>query len=343
MRHLSKALTRWKEILLITAAIKIILFILSPNLLSWIRWDSPHYIDIARNGYQSFGESALWIVFYPFYPFLIKLANVVFNSFDFSAIFISVFFSFIASIALYELTLLDFQKRVAMLAVWFMNIFPTAYFLQAGYTESLFLATSICSIYAYRKNSYLLSGISGLFATATKTFGLFLLPLMFFEKKLSRKNFLTFLITPIGFVIYLLINFKIFGDFFYFTKPLQLNWFKKFDWPWTGITNLLQNVAPLSDYIYFSEIMAIIFIFFTGILVFFKVRKSYGIYIFLNLILTLSTSFILSTPRYTLSLFPIYILFGQIKNKLSIIILSYISISLLVLFSLLFTKGKWAF
>lgn len=274
MANINKALHRWKEILLITALIKIILFILSPNLSSWIRWDSPHYIDIAKNGYQSIGESALWIVFYPFYPFLIKLANVVFNNFNFSAIFISVFFNFLASIALYELTLLDFQKRVALLAVWFMNIFPTAYFLQAGYTESLFLATSICSIYAYRKNSYLLSGIFGLLATATRINGLLLLPLMFFEKKLNRKNFLAFCITPIGFVIYLLINHKIFGDFFYFTKPLYSNWFKKFDWPWIGITNLLQNVSPTTDYIYFSEILAVIFIFVAAFLVLLKVRKS---------------------------------------------------------------------
>ncbi|MEK6881676.1 MAG: mannosyltransferase family protein, partial [Nanoarchaeota archaeon] len=342
MTNLNKAFSRWKEVLFITALIKIILFILSPTLSSWIRWDAPHYIDIAKNGYQLNGEAGLWIVFYPLYPLLIKLINLIFNNFNFSAIFISNFFAFIASIALYELTLLDFQKRVALLAVWFMNIFPTAYFLQSGYTESLFLATSIGSIYFYRKSSYFLSGLFGLLASATRINGLLLLPLMLFERKINRKNFLTFLITPIGFLIYLLINYKVFGDFFYFIKPLYSNWFKKLDWPWVGLATLLQNISPLTNYIYFSELIAILFISLTGFLILLKVRKSYGIYIFLNLILILSTSFILSTPRYILSLFPIYILMGKIENKVIIILLSFFSFIPLILFSLLFTKGKWA-
>lgn len=342
MANLSRALNRWKEVLLLTFSIKLLLLLLSPSFLSWIRWDSPHYIDIAKNGYQSAGEMGLWIVFYPLYPFLIKLSNLIFNNFNFSAIFVSVFFSFIASLTLYELVLLDFQKRVALLAVWFMNIFPTAYFLQSGYTESLFLTTSICSIYFYRKGSYLLSGIFGLLSTATRINGLLLLPLMFLEKKINKKSFPAFLITPIGFFIYLSINYINFGNFFYFIKPLYSNWFKKLDWPWVGLNNLL-NITSLIDYVYFSELLAVLFIFLAGLLVLLKIRKSYGIYILLNLILILSTSFILSTPRYALSLFPVYILFGQIKNRAIIILLSCFCFILLILFSLLFTKGKWAF
>lgn len=35
-------------------------------------WDSPHYIDIAENGYVNDGEQRLFIVFFPLYPFLIS-------------------------------------------------------------------------------------------------------------------------------------------------------------------------------------------------------------------------------------------------------------------------------
>src|SRR5687768_11446286 len=110
-------LHRWKEIILITALIRILLFIFpllfNKNLESffsrWVRWDGPHYINIAQNGYQTTGEPALFIVFYPLYPFFIKLFSLIFSDFNISAIMVSVVFCFISAILLYELVLLDFN------------------------------------------------------------------------------------------------------------------------------------------------------------------------------------------------------------------------------------------
>src|ERR1043165_2197582 len=43
----------------------------------WNRWDAPHYLDIARVGYVSEGVEARWIVFYPLYPWLVRVASFV--------------------------------------------------------------------------------------------------------------------------------------------------------------------------------------------------------------------------------------------------------------------------
>lgn len=354
MTNINKALQRWKEIIFITMLIKLLLFIVplisSPQSINlfifWIRWDGPHYVDIAKNWYQTAGEPALFIVFYPLYPILIWLFNFITNNFQVAAILVSVIFSFTASVALFELILLDYTKRTALLAVWFLNIFPTAYFLQASYTESLFLTLTLLTVYFFRKNNFLTSGIFGALATMTRVNGILLLPLLFLETKKIGKNLLTFLLLPVGFLIYLLINYLTFGNLFYFTKPLTENWFKTISWPWIGLRNLFNAIPSFTNpdfYIRFSELVVIIFITIMIFVVYFKIKKSYALYMFLNLLLFTSTSYILSTPRYALSLFPIFIALGMINNRKVLILISVFFLSLLFYFTYLYTQGRWAF
>lgn len=354
MKNLNKAFSRWKEVIAITALLRILLFILPlfhpggfSNLFTpWVHWDGPHYIEIAKNGYQTSGEPALFIVFYPLYPFLIKIISFFIQDFYASSIIISVFFSFVASIFLYELVLLDFNKRVALLSVWFLNIFPTSYFLQASYTESLFLATSISTIFFFRKNLFFESALAGILSTLIRVNGILLLPVLILESKREIRSFISILITPVGFITYIVTNKVTFGEFFYFTKPLSENWFKRLDSPVNGIKNLVESLPTRAGEYFLPFRFELVFIFLTLFLsfyVFLKLRKSYGVYMFLNWLLFTSTSFILSIPRYTLILFPIYIVLAQIKNKIILICLSIISFSTMVYFAFNYTGGKWAF
>ncbi len=353
MANLTKLLSRWKEIIIITFLSRAFLFLISTLTLHpinifypWVQWDGPHYIDIAKNWYQPSGEQALWIVFSPFYPILIKIFNLVIQDFLVSAIIVSTTFSFISSILLFELTILDFDKKVANLAVWFLNIFPTAYFLQASYTESLFLTYSLLTIYLFRKNSYIQSGIYGMLTSLARINGILLLPTLLMETKSLKKSLITFILLPIGTLCYLLINYFIFQDPLYFTKPLYSNWHQKIEWPWISIQSTINNVSPIDNatfYINFSELTFLTICLFAGLYVFLKIRRSYGVYILLNFLFITSSGFIMSTPKHILILFPIYIAMGTIRNKLIIMIISILSISLMLIFSNLYTQGQWAF
>lgn len=348
-----KILNRWKAVIIITASVRFVLFILPPFIKDitnifypWVQWDGPHYIDIAKNWYQVSGEQALWIVFYPLYPLLIKVFNFLINDFSVSAVLISIVFSFSASILLYELTLLDFGKRIAILAVWFLNIFPTSYFLQASYTESLFLTTSLATIYFFRKRSFIRSGLSGAFASMTRINGILLLPILIMESKTFSKNLITILLAPVGFLVYIFINYLIFGEPLYFAKALSSNWFKSFTWPWISIKNLFYFFqSQTGDYywLFLTELITIFLLMIATVLVYIYVRKSYGIYMFFNLLLLTSTSFIMSTPRYILVLFPIFIGLALINNKFILILISLIFLTLLSYFTYLYTQGRWAF
>lgn len=354
MQNISSAFDRWKTIILLTILLKSILFIfplifdfnMSTVLTRWIRWDGPHYIDIAQYGYQTSGEPALFIVFYPFYPILIWLFHFITNNFQTGAIFVSLLFSFIASIALFELTLLDFSRKTALLAVWFLNIFPTAYFLQAPYTESLFLSISLITIYLYRRKLFLQSGITGALSSFTRVNGVLLLPILFMENRPFRKNFIAVLFIPLGFLVYLLINYFTFGDPLYFSKILSSHWYKNLTWPWTSIQNLIRFYqSQTGDYywLFLTELITVFLLFIATIFVYLRVRKSYGIYMLCNLLLFTSTNFIMSTPRYVLALFPIYISLALIKNKFLLTLVSIISLVLLFTFTSIYIQGRWAF
>ncbi len=353
MDNFSKLLSRWKEVIAISLIIKILLiiftFLLDPGsnpIKHWVQWDGFIYLRIAEHSYLTSGEEALFIVFYPLYPIFIKIFSLFIRDFYTASILISIISSIIASITLFELVKLDFDKKVAHLSVWFMNIFPTAYFFQAGYTESLFLAVSLLSIYLFRKQKYTISGIFGALTTLTRVNGILLLSLFLLESKNFKKSLIALLLTLVGTALYLLINFFLFGDFLHFQKPLEQNWYKKFAWPWQGISNIIHSIPKVSDgnfYIYLSEIVAITFLILMTVIVFTKVRRSYGVYMLLSFLLFTSTSFILSTPRYALILFPIYIALAKIKNGFVISLLSLIFAFLLFTLAFLYTHGRWAY
>jgi len=63
-----------------------------------------------------------------------------------------------------------------MRSVWFLLIFPTAYFLHVGDNEALFLALALGCILAARVERWWLAGILGAFCSMTRAAGIVLVP-----------------------------------------------------------------------------------------------------------------------------------------------------------------------
>jgi hypothetical protein len=74
-------------------------------------------------------------------------------------------------------------------------------------------------------------------------------------------------------------------------------------------------------------------------------RPSYRVWLGLNWLLFVSTSFVLSVPRYTLTLFPIFIIMGAIAKQRWSLRLAFACWSLLflALFTTFYVRGQWAF
>ncbi len=152
--------------------------------LMWQRFDSSFYLAIAQAGYwpaSSLHTYSNW-AFYPLFPLLIFPFAHLFGgsptAFSLAGLLISNSAALIAVIYLYVLVQREFGAKVASLSVIYLALFPTAFYLSAIYSESLFLACSVACIYYARTHHWLLAGFCGGLASLTRAQGvLLLLPL----------------------------------------------------------------------------------------------------------------------------------------------------------------------
>ena len=135
----------------------------------WAHWDGVWYIKIARAGYADADGST---AFFPLFPLLLRYLGVLFGgNLVVTGVVVSLLCFAGSAWMLYRLVALDFDDRVAARSVVYLSLFPTSFFLQAVYTESLFLLLSLACFYWARQERWRLSGLAALFAALTRSTG----------------------------------------------------------------------------------------------------------------------------------------------------------------------------
>jgi len=175
----------------------------------WNRWDASQYLKIAQDGYTAVGDDRFLIVFFPLYPLLVAIVAFIVRDYLLSGFLVTALASIAAGLLLRKLAILDHGEKTAQLAVVFLFIFPTSYFLHTPYTESLFLSLVIGSFLAARQRSWVVAGILGGLACMTRVNGLVLLPALAYEvweqyktEREFNKRWLFLLLIPFGFSLY---------------------------------------------------------------------------------------------------------------------------------------------
>jgi hypothetical protein len=320
----------------------------------WNRWDALNYQKLAQFGYSATGERQPLLVFYPLYPWTVRLVAFVTRDYLVSAFIVSTLASLITAVVLLRLVELDYSKELAQRAVWFLFIFPTSYFLHIGYTESLFLMLVLSCVFAARKQGWLLAGLFGALACLTRANGVVLVPVLMAEAAnqywTTRRwqwQWLWIGVAGFGFAGYLLLNKHVTGDAFAFTSYMQQFFGKSLSPPWTGIDNAIGSLSrdpAEAEMIGTQEVLFIALGLACTVVSWFKLRPAYCVWMTGNWLLFVSVSFVLSVPRYTLTMFPIYILFSMLAaRRVWLAVLTFWSILYLSFFASLFTWGRWAF
>jgi len=312
------------------------------------RWDSFWYLDIAQKGYSFKGKEKLSnIVFFPLYPFLIKITSfLIGGNFILAGWMLSLIFLLLALFYLFKLVKEFHQEINPYLVIIFLLIFPTAFFLNAVYAESLFLFLSLVAFYYGLKKKFFWAGLFGFFASLTRITGILLFVPLFWEY-LKSYNFnlirsfnlkiLSIFFIPLGTFIFFLYHYFRFGDFFLFFKV---------EYWWGRIFKLNQ-----AHFLLFSrpaivnfclDIFFVVFIITIIYFVFKNLRVSYGLYMLVTTVIALSTGTLMSIGRYILVLFPIYILGASIKNQYLQQAWAFLSILLLAMYTTLFVNNYWA-
>lgn len=321
----------------------------------WNRWDAVQYQIIARDGYQVSGEGRYSLAFFPLYPLLARLVAVAARDYVLSAFIVSGVASVFAALLLKRLAGMDEQEAVARRAAWFLLIFPTSYFLHIGYTESLFIALVVGCFVAARRGEWPLAGTLGLLAAMTRVNGLLLFPALLAEAlgeyratRRWRWAWLWAAASLAGFACYLWLNRRAAGDPLAFLSFQKENWSRNLAPPWTGMWNAYNLIwrkgAAEAHMVGFEELffaaLGLAGLFFCARLL----RPSYTVWMALNWLLFTSTTFMISVPRYTLTLFPLYILLARLSRRgVWYEIITVWSLLSLALFAGLFASGRWAF
>ena len=206
---------------------------------AWADWDGQWYVRIARVGYRARASAA----FFPLYPMLLRLLS---QFADHGYIVVGVALSLAcyvaAMVVLYKLVAIDYGDGIASWTVIFASLFPTSFFFQAVYTESIFLLTIVTCLYFARRERWLLAGLGGFLAALTRNTGiLVVLPMALFYldargwrwRRLDRRLG-WFALVPAGLALWMLYLRVRLGDALAFSHA-QGHWHRYLSAPWTTI------------------------------------------------------------------------------------------------------------
>lgn len=320
----------------------------------WNRWDGLRHIRIADSGYTNTGEFRADLVGFPLYPWLVRAFSYVFQDTLVSSYIVSALASVAAGILIYRLTRVDEPETVARNSLWFLLIFPTSYYLHVNYNESLFLAVTLGCFLAARQKRWVLAGILGIFVCMSRLNGLVIIPALMVEAfqqyRADRRlnwQWAFIAIMPLGLGVHMLANYSVAGDPLAFITVGREMFYKSFAPPWRGIIDVFNSMwrTPSSAMIvgvqeFFFIVLGFICIVFSA----FLLRPAYTVWIGLNWLMVTCVGFILSVPRYTLSFFPIFILFAKLgKRPVWYSMISVWSLLLMAFFISEYVRGHWTY
>jgi len=152
---------------------------------TFTRYDSGNYLQIARYGYAA-GPTAYvaggrsTIAYFPMYPLLMRYVGRLFGHAPSDLFLGGIVVSWTAFVAamvvLLYLSRLDIDDDSAQRSVVLAAVFPFAFFYGVVYTEATFLLLTLATFYCFRTRRWIVGGVCGALATATRVNGILMWP-----------------------------------------------------------------------------------------------------------------------------------------------------------------------
>lgn len=310
-----------------------------------VHWDSFWYLKIAAQGYEYKAGELSSIAFFPLYPLLIWfISNTLLITPALAGWVVSTVVLGIGLIFLYKLIKQFHPEIDPFEPIFLLLIFPTAFFLNSVYTESLFLTLSIIFFYYLFRKQFFIAALFLSLASLCRINGLFLFIPLFVEyfqtfgiRKFFNRKLFSFPIAGIGILSYMIFQYFKFNDPLAFLEA-QMQWGRNFTIN-TEHLNLISSAsyANLSTDLMFFVVSAV-----AGILLIKYIRASYGFYVLATILIAISTGTLMSISRFSLILFPVFIGVSYIKNKQFKFVWQMVSVLLLATYTTLFVNNYWA-
>lgn len=323
-------------------------------------FDGVHYLGISENGYLNTG---LVQAFFPLYPFLMRIVYVFVSNYLSSGLIISHFFALLCFYAFYYLVKMESGKKIAFSSLLFFAVFVSSFYLRSLYNESLFLTLILTSLIAGKKKHYLLAGVLGALASATRVVGIFIWPslllMVFSQDRYKLRAYFGVSLSTLGLLVYMAYLQKHFANPLYFfhlqeqfgaSRQSQLVSYPRVVFRYLKI---FWTVRPIDWKFYayaqefFLSLLALGGLIIASWQTFkkkIKLNWAYLVFAWGSYVLPTMTGNFSSMPRYILVCFPLFIYLAIfLEKKPWAWRFFYLTISLifLIINLILFTQGYW--
>jgi dolichyl-phosphate-mannose-protein mannosyltransferase len=306
------------------------------------RYDAGWYYQIARSGYAfvpggpsvGVGKPGK-IAYFPLYPLLMRYTGRLFGRTAGDVYLGGIAVSWIAfvaaMIALYYLARLDLPHRRAERAALLTAVFPFSFFFGMVYTEALFLLLVLLSVLGFRRRRWLLGGVAGALATATRVNGILIWPALAWiawrgasDARDRVRAAIGLLLVGAGVGAYSLYVYRLSGHPFEWAVSISRWGYYPGGAPWRAPLGLVKALA-MHPYAYLAgDRMALYDTLYgvTGLafvaaipFVWWRFGAAYGLFMALNLWLPLSSGTFEGLGRYCSVLFPCFIWLATIRSR----------------------------
>ena len=293
----------------------------------WVRADSSYYTDIARHGYHAGAEPA----FFPGYPALIAGLGRLIGDYDLAGLLISLAACLVAFELLWRLAATRIGAAGATRAVLYLALFPMSVFMQAVYSESLFLAFALGAFALAERDRWLPAAVVAGCALLTRSIGVAVVAALAVMAWPSVKRLASLAVAPLLFAAFpVVLHFQV-GNAWAFNHA-QAYWHRSFQWSgpfgglWAGIRALWGRTGNFTEHYYLAlNIVDLAYLVpFLALLplVWRRVGMPYGVYTALALAIPLTVPAsaggdfpLFSMPRFTLLAFPFFVALAMLGAR----------------------------
>jgi hypothetical protein len=333
----------------------------------WDHWDAGAYKVIASQGYFPEGipelQKAFVRRFPPLYPMLMRAVSAGMNqSVIISGIAISCVCVLASTALLYRLCLDEgFKTRQAVAACLLFSLYPTSFYTNAPYSESLFVLCVIGSFVALRRERFWLAGLAAGGAVLTRVVGIAMFPAiaiaLFLRWRAGKLRWfdLSGLAFPgLAMAGYMMMNAWLFGSPTHFVReyqsspsPMPPQWpmQETFGHAWELVKRLWAGTTDWGFMMGMGWHPVFTFFCLGTVLLWLTKRPRWDLVAYAVSYLLLATSFRwnFSYPRYTFAVIPMFLALGQMAHPVVQVCLGGVFGWLLVTFVGIFVNGGWAF
>ena len=312
----------------------------------WARWDSVWFLRIAEHGYNAASGAAA--AFYPLYPGAVSIVGrALFGHYVLAGILVSLAAAFASFLLLHRIAEERLGADGARRAVLYLAVYPFAFFLQAVYSESLYLLLTLAAFVLAERARWLAAGaVTGLALLARPTAAALLPPLalLAWRERDRARALASLALAPVLFAAYPLYLWRAKGDPWAFLHAQRI-WSRHLSpagplggiWDglragWAGIEQFasgshthvywkpVQDTDPIRVATLNLETLAFLVLFIAlTVIAWRRFGTPYGLFAALSLAIPLSVPSerwpLLSLPRFGLTIFPFFLALASLGGR----------------------------